>query len=429
MSDYEPVIGLEVHIQPNTKEKMFCGCKNDPFNAKAPNIYTCPVCLGLPGAMPVPNEEAIKISMFFAKAMGTKLQKDITFERKNYFYPDLPKGYQLTSAHYPLGVGGRLTFPGSAGEVIVRLREIHLEEDTAKSQHEGGKTMIDFNKSGVPLLEIVTEPDLHDVDDAVKFCKEIQLIARATKTSEASMEKGQMRLEANISVRKKGGERLPDYRVELKNINSFTFMKKALNYELRRQIDLLEKDEKLEQETRGFNEKTGKTILQRTKEEAHDYRYFPEPDIPQIKYSITTSLSELPSDIRQNLTKDGLSREFIEILIRNEKVLGKYKKLVLLKYSPAKAAGLVINISEYKNLSAKEIHEKESRKKSERLEKEKDLMPFIKKVLEENQKAVSDYKKGQENSLQFLIGQVMKATQGKADAEKSAALIKEKILP
>ena len=300
LNKYVLVLGLEIHLQLNAEMKMFCSCKNDPFHGPA-NTYVCPVCLGLPGALPVPNKDALEKARIMASILGSELQDEILFERKNYFYPDLSKGYQITTPHYPIGMGGVYTFlfaEQNSKNHVIRWREIHLEEDTAKSTHKDGKTWIDFNKSGVPLLELVTEPDFSSIDQAVAFAKEIQMFARYAGISDADMEKGQMRLEANISLGKLKTQNLklktethelalekdlPDYRVELKNINSFTFMKKALEAELKRQTEVLDRGERLIQETRGYNEDTKETVSQREKEEAHDYRYFPEPDIPPIR--------------------------------------------------------------------------------------------------------------------------------------------------
>jgi len=413
---YELVLGLEIHLQLTTERKMFCSCKNEPFNSD-PNINVCPVCLGLPGALPVLNQEAINKAQLFVAALKSKLNEKIIFERKNYFYPDIPKGYQITCPHYPIGVGGSLNID----DIEIKFREIHLEEDTAKSLHKDGKTFVDYNKSGVPLLEIVTEPDFKSVDQAVKFSKEIQLIARKLKISDADMEKGQMRLEANISVRKKEEKQLPNYRVEIKNINSFSFMKKAVEYELRRQSEALDKGDTLQQETRGFNEVKGITVVQRSKENAHDYRYFPEPDIPPLEFStselqkITTSLPDMPSVLRSKLQEDGLNLQYVEIFIQDELIYSKYLDLLNLGYIPLKAADLVINISSYKNSSANEIHQLEMKKRENKIDNSDELKQFALKVTELNPKAVEDFKAGSENSLQFLIGQIMKETNGKAD--------------
>src|SRR3989344_1933742 len=286
---YELVLGLEIHLQLNTKAKMFCSCKNEPFGSK-PNTHVCPICLGLPGAMPVPNKEAIEKAQIMAQTLGSNLREEIIFERKNYFYPDLPKAFQLTTPHYPVSESGTFKWTHLNERKEISWREIHLEEDTAKSMHKDGKTWIDFNKSGVPLLEMVTEPDFRSADQAVQFAKEMQWYARYLNVSDADMEKGQMRLEANISLQEirnpnieiRNKSNLPNYRVELKNINSFAFMKKALEAEVKRQSEALRNGEILTQETRGYNESKKTTFLQREKEEAHDYRYFPEPDIPVV---------------------------------------------------------------------------------------------------------------------------------------------------
>lgn len=424
IQEYEMVLGLEIHMQIATASKMFCSCKNDPFFSKA-NTNVCPVCLGLPGAMPVPNLEAIKTAQLFANAVGSNLQEKVVFERKNYFYPDLPKGFQLTCPHHPISKGGSLNG--------IRFREIHLEEDTAKSIHADDLTLVDYNKSGVPLLEIVTEPDFSSFDQAVEFCKEIQLIARYLKSSEADMEKGNMRLEANISIRKIGDSRLPNYRVEIKNINSFSFMKKALQHELRRQSECLNIGQALVQETRGFSETTGKTFPQRNKEEANDYRYFPEPDIPIIEIDdewiaeITTRNNLLPSTLRYQLSEVGLNDQYVLRLVGDLELYEKYLAVLDLGYSPNESANLVINISDYKEKSPKEIDELERAKMASKIVDEDTLLPIVRTVLDANPKVISDYRDGNNSALQFLIGQVMKVTNGKADA-KIVSVILQKLL-
>ena len=422
LDKYELVLGMEIHMQLDTEKKMFCTCKNDPFNSE-PNENVCPVCLGLPGAMPVANLDAIKKAQLMTHNLGLTLNNKIIFERKNYFYPDLPKGFQLTCPHNPIGSNGEFSYPSTDDIKVVRWREVHLEEDTAKSSHENNQTSIDFNKSGVPLLEMVTEPDFHSIDDAVNFCKEIQLYARYLGISEASMEKGHMRLEANISVRVKGETDLPNYRVELKNINSFGFMRKALAFELRRQAEALEAGEALHQETRGFNEKTGKTFLQRSKEDAHDYRYFPEPDIPVIEIDkswleeITTSQNETPKIRREKLKSDQLNNQYIEILVANEEQFKKYTTLLQAQIAPNKAANFIINEATYAGKTAQEIIEAEKAKQTDKISDTSEIENFVKQAIEANPKAVEDYKNGNQNSIQFLIGQVMKLSRGKADAQ------------
>ncbi len=277
---YEPVIGLEVHVELNTKSKMFCRCSADYFG-KEPNTHTCPVCLGLPGALPFINKAAIEDCMKIGLALNCTVSERSLFERKNYFYPDLAKGYQISQLVKPLCVQGEIEVEDSQGNTSkIRINRAHQEEDTGKLTHTGGETLIDFNRSGVPLVEIVTEPDFTDSSQIRDYAKKLQQIFRYLGVSNADMERGDMRLEADVSVRPVGQKELPKYRVELKNINSFRFMVAAVEYEIKRQIEALEKGERLHQETRGWDEDKKQTYLQRSKEEANDYRYFPEPDLP-----------------------------------------------------------------------------------------------------------------------------------------------------
>lgn len=436
---YEIVLGMEIHMQLGTEMKMFCSCKSDPFYSD-PNKNVCPTCLGLPGAMPQANLSAIQLAQKMAFALGGKLNNEIIFERKNYFYPDLPKAFQLTCPHYPISTSGQIDLSYHGISYPIRWREIHLEEDTAKSSHSD-MTYIDFNKSGVPLLEMVTEPDFKSIDDAVTFCKEIQLIARALGISGADMEKGQMRLEANISVRKKGETALPNYRVELKNINSFGFMKKALEHELRRQVEELEKGNELFQETRGFDENKKKTFVQRSKEEANDYRYFPEPDIPPCRFTdedlqgITTSVEsvKLPSQLRDELAKKNLKPNYIEILVNDciwsdGRKFEAYSDLVSkFEFDSVKAATLIIDSIEYRESTAQQIAESEKKKQSEKISDTSELEKIVEGVISEHQKVVDDYKGGKENALQFLVGQIMKESRGKADVKIAREILLTKI--
>lgn len=430
--NYEIILGLEIHLQLKSEFKMFSHAKNDPFFSDA-NTNVTAVCLGLPGAMPVPNKKALINAQKFALALNSELNRKVVFERKNYFYPDLPKGYQITCPHYPIGIGGELDLSYFKKGLNIRLREVHLEEDTAKSMHKEGKTWIDFNKAGVPLLEIVTEPDFRSVEDGVTYCKEVQLIARTLGISEADMEKGHMRLEANISLRKPGETNLPNYRVELKNINSFGFMKKAVEHEIERQAEALDSGEELSQETRGYNESTGKTFIQRSKEEANDYRYFPEPDIPPIEIddewmsSLQGKMPEMPADKRNKMLADGLNNQSVDVLVADFSLFDKYNELVSLGVENSKAANFVINIQEYKEKSAKEIVEAEKAKEADKVTDENSLREIAQKVISANEKAVEDYKNGNENSVQFFIGQIMKETRGKADPAIARKIIIEEL--
>ncbi|MEK7521176.1 MAG: Asp-tRNA(Asn)/Glu-tRNA(Gln) amidotransferase subunit GatB, partial [Patescibacteria group bacterium] len=313
LAKYEPIIGLEVHVELNTKSKMFCTCSTEYFGAK-PNTHTCPICLGLPGALPYANTEALVACAKIGLALGCTISEESRFERKNYFYPDLPKGFQISQYRWPLTRDGKIEVRSAKGEVrTVRINRVHMEEDTGKLIHQGDSTLIDYNRSGIPLVEIVTEPDFRDSEEIRDYAKKLQQICRYLGVSNANMERGDMRLEANVSVRRipnghperaervEGSVELPSYRVELKNINSFRFMVAAVEYEINRQIEALENGELLVQETRGWDENKKQTYPQRKKEEANDYRYFPEPDVPKLqiknyKLKIKEEMPELPGE-------------------------------------------------------------------------------------------------------------------------------------
>lgn len=271
----EAVIGLEVHLQLKTRTKIFCGCPADPFGAP-PNSQVCPVCLGLPGALPVVNEEALNLGLMLALALGARVPDRLLFHRKNYFYPDLPKNYQISQYTLPLGQGGTLPL----GERAVRIRRLHLEEDAGKSLHLEDRTLLDLNRAGTPLIELVTEPDLKTPEEARLFLQRIQALAQTLGVSEASPEEGKMRADVNVSLRRPG-EPLGT-KVEIKNLNSFKSVQRALEYEIRRQTEILRRGERVKQATMGFEEGSGKTYPMRTKEEEADYRYFPEPDLPPV---------------------------------------------------------------------------------------------------------------------------------------------------
>src|SRR3989338_6227119 len=347
MAIYEPTIGLEIHAELNTKTKMFCCSKNDA-DAVEPNVNICPVCMAHPGTLPVINREAVRHVLRVGLALGANLADYTEFDRKNYFYPDLPKGYQLSQYEYPLVAGGELNG--------VEVTRVHLEEDTASSMHEEGiGTTIDYNRAGVPLMELVTEPVIKSSKQAGDFARELQTLLRCLGASEANMEKGQMRVEANVSVAKvveetplrSGGEESPRLgtKVEIKNLNSFRAMERAIEYEIRRQTELLERGEDVTQETRGWDEGKQATFPQRVKEGSADYRYFPDPDLPSLKLSelpdlSTASLSgtmpELPWERRERYLALGIKSEDAQLYVQ-ESVLGSFFEEVIALPGGAKA--------------------------------------------------------------------------------------------
>ena len=439
MNKYEPVIGIEVHVELNTKTKMFCRCSADYFGKK-PNTHTCPVCLGLPGALPYINEEAIKKCMQIGLALNCSVNEESYFERKNYFYPDLAKGYQISQLVKPLNIGGHLEVEDGKGLTsMIRINRAHQEEDTGKLTHVGNETLIDFNRSGVPLVEIVTEPDFNDSSQVKDYAKKLQQIFRYLGVSNADMEKGDMRLEANVSVRPVGQLDLPPYRVELKNINSFRFMQAAIEYEIKRQIEALERGEKLTQETRGWNEAKKETYLQRSKEEAHDYRYFPEPDLPEIQVnrlkftvdSIRKEIPELPAQKSKRFAKEyGLNKAQTSMMIDSKEMADYFEKAVKkgigYRVQSIEIANFIINRKiDIKRVSPEEVVNNIHGKSSGVISDAEKLEKVVKEAIKESPKAVEAYKSGKEAALQVIIGAVMKKTQGKADVEKVKEILKE----
>ncbi len=435
MTKYETVIGIEVHVELNTKTKMFCRCSAEYFGAE-PNTHTCPVCLGLPGALPYINQEAIIKCMQIGLALNCSINSISYFERKNYFYPDLAKGFQTSQLVLPIAVGGYLEVEGADGEKRkIRINRAHQEEDTGKLTHLNGETLIDFNRSSVPLVEIVTEPDFNDSSQVRDYAKKLQQIMRYLGVSNADMERGDMRLEANVSVRKVGTKTLPPYRVELKNINSFRFMVAAVEYEISRQIEAQEKGEKLTQETRGWNEEKKETYLQRSKEEAHDYRYFPEPDLPELRIedsvvkALKTNLPELPAQKLTRFIKDysikeadaKVLTETIEIALFFESAV-KYGKTR--EVDPKAIANYIINQKlALIDSSPEQVVDDLRAKRANILDDEVELEKICKEVLKENPQFVKTYKSGKITIIQALIGQVMKKTSGKADAGKVTQIL------
>lgn len=426
----QTVIGLEIHIELKTKTKMFCRCPADHFGKK-PNTQVCPVCLGLPGALPVANKKAIEWTVLAGLALNCQVPLLSKFDRKNYFYPDLPKGYQISQYDMPLCKNGKL------GKV--QIRRVHLEEDTAKMIHSANQTLIDFNRSGVPLMEIVTEPDISSAQEAKEFLKKLQQNVRYLGISDCDMEKGSMRLEANISVRKPNEQKLPGYKVEVKNLNSFRFVEKAIDYEIKRQAQQIRAGKKLIQETRGWDEVKQATFSQRAKEEAQDYRYFPEPDLPPIYWqekqikTIGAKLPELTDKKLARFVKEfGLSDYQAQILVADQPKASYFEETVKLgkKHQlPIKdMANMIIN----KRVEIKKISPSQlvkiliAQKAKSKISKEK-LTQVIAQVLEINPKIAEDFKRGKKTVIEFLVGQVMKQTKGQADPNQTRRLINKEL--
>ncbi len=466
MSGYIPTIGLEIHAELKTNTKMFCSSRNDPDEAR-PNVNVCPVCMAHPGTLPVVNREAVWHVLRVGAAVGGTLADYSEFDRKNYFYPDIPKGYQISQYEFPLVKGGTLNG--------IELTRIHLEEDTATSQHEGSHSLVNFNRAGVPLMELVTEPVIHDAETAGNFARELQLLLRTLGAGEANIEKGQMRVEVNISVSR---DATLGTKTEVKNIGSFRSVKRAIEFEIKRQVDVLESGGTLIQETRGFDEGTGETFSQRKKESSHDYRYFPEPDIPKLKISLIkefskeillTSLPELPTVRRARYVKAGLMDADAEILV-SEPVYATFADTIILPIGNPAVVQLALNYlitdirgrgasqNELMNASngsfikliqmaeadllsssaAKTILDRvlQDGTDPEQLAKELGLLQIVdssaldsvvEEVIKENQKAVLEYQNGKEASLQFLIGQAMKKSKGAAKPSVLKEIIHSKI--
>jgi len=427
---YSPVIGLEIHVELSTKSKMFCQCSAEYFG-KEPNSNTCPVCLGLPGALPAPNRVALDWCIKIGKALNCTINVSTKFDRKHYSYPDLPKGYQISQYDEPVAINGSL----KVGEKTFGITRVHMEEDTGKLLHVGEDSLVDFNRSGVPLVEIVTEPDFTNSDEVKEFLQELHTIIRYLEVSDADMEKGSMRMEPNISLRVVGDQKsdvreLPNYKVEVKNINSFNFVKKAIDYELTRQAEILDQSKTPEQETRGYDEKTMKTVSQRSKEEAHDYRYFPEPDIPPFvfeqKFIDSIALPELPTAKIDRYVKELKIKEIdARILTKDFELVKYFEKVVELSdLEPQKIANLIINSKLATNVSIEEFISQATKLLSTKKTDMPTLMLAIKKVIAENSDVVTNYKAGKLSSLMFLVGQVMREMKGQAEAN----LIKDKLV-
>jgi len=464
MAEYKATIGLEIHAQLRTKTKMFSWSKNDP-DENNPNVHISPIDLGHPGTLPTVNKEAVKHVLKVGVAAGGKIADYTEFDRKNYFYPDIPKGYQISQYKYPLVTGGEI-----AG---VKLTRIHLEEDTGTSQHDKGDySLVNFNRAGTPLMELVTEPVIHSGEQAAFFAKEFQLLLQYLGVSYANMEKGEMRLEANISVSTDKGL---GTKVEIKNLNSFKSLEKAVSFEINRQTNILENGKEVEQETRGWHDQKQVTFSQRKKEGSADYRYFPDPDLPKLKISevpefdvqkIKANLPILPWQKREEYQFFKLNQDQIELLVSN-RVLGNLfdqvsvelkgidQKKILANYLTSDLVGLgngedlgKINVKslvslvemivsdEISSRGAKDLlkkmfeeggHAREVAEGNGLLQKsdKSELKKIVQKIIIQNKEVVAEYKAGKETSIQFLIGQGMKETKGRANPQVLRKIFEE----
>lgn len=480
---YKPILGLEVHVELKTNSKMFCSCRNDTMEY-IPNLNICPICLGHPGTLPVINKEAVRKVIKTGLSLNCQIAEYSRFARKNYFYPDLPKGYQISQYEEPFCQNGFLEIGGKK----IRIRRVHLEEDTGSLIHEKTHSLVDFNRAGIPLMELVTEPDLKSPKEAKEFARELQLILRYLDVSEANMERGEMRVEANISLQK--NQKLGT-KVEIKNLNSFQAVENAIDFEIKRQGNLIRAGKKVIQETRGWDDARRETVGQREKEEARDYRYFPEPDLPPLQISqelideIRAEIPELPQQRRERFKKEyNLSIREVEVFIKDrdfgnyfEKVISELEQWAkeikprldkerflslskicsnyilsdlqgLLKgaavtnedflITPENFAEFITLIYEGKISSklAKIILSEMfstgedpsniiDKKGLVQITDEAEIEKIIKDVIAKNEKAVLDYKSGKENAFQFLIGQVMARAKGKANPGVVNKIIKK----
>ncbi|MDA1079863.1 MAG: Asp-tRNA(Asn)/Glu-tRNA(Gln) amidotransferase subunit GatB [bacterium] len=436
---YQLVCGMEVHAELKTASKMFCGCKNDPFHAEQPNTYTCPVCLGLPGALPVANKRAIEWTIKLGLALGCKINLFSKFDRKHYFYPDLPKGYQISQYDLPFCYDGTI----ETEHGTVRIHRIHLEEDTGKLLHKtvAGKqlSLIDFNRSSVPLVEIVTEPDITSAAHAAAYGKQLRSIMKYLDIANCDMEQGGMRLEANVSLRPANETALPNYKTEIKNINSFRFLEQAIDFEVQRQTALLEKGERIPQETRGWNAVKQETYPQRSKEDAEDYRYFPDPDIPPIRFTteqieaLRAELPELPDAVSRRWEAEyHVSRSLAAQVLENQAAAELYETLFSrAKQQGVSAEALLKNIQSKKVPAPESVGAEKSLAAFEALQKTEsidttELTTIIHKVLAENPDISAKYFHGQKQIIGFAMGQVMRQLPQKSDpSQVRTALLRE----
>ena len=477
MTTYEAIIGMEVHIELQTESKMFCSCSADAFSA-APNTNVCPVCLGLPGALPVINRQAVAFTIMTGQALGCEIHPHNVFARKNYFYPDLPKGYQISQYELPLCTAGKLEVSANGKRKTIGITRVHLEEDTGKLTHVDGGSLVDLNRAGVPLMEIVSEPDIRTAEEAYAYVTQLRQIVRYLGVSSGDMEKGAMRCEVNLSLKPVDSD-VWGTKVEVKNLNSFRAVRNAIAYEIERQTRVLESGGQVEQVTMGWDENRGRTVVQRTKEDAHDYRYFPEPDLPPLELDpawiaeLENSLPELPAAKIERYTAEwGLAVQDAASLAENraraeyfEAVVAAGAKKVSpravanwmvgevfrlmnesgiavesIKFTPADFVRLIelVETDAINRLAAKDVLAEmwQSGEKPDAIVEKRGLKQIsdagaldaiISQVIAENGDAVAQFKAGKEKILGFLVGQVMRHSRGKANPKMAEKLLREKL--
>ncbi len=457
MSKYTPTIGIETHVQLKTKSKLFCSCDNDA-RGKDPNTTVCPVCMGFPGTLPVLNKRAVELAIRAGLALNATIAEFTKFDRKNYFYPDLPKGYQISQYDQPIVVGGYVEVLVGGEKTKVRLHRVHMEEDAAKLTHPAGAdySLLDLNRAGTPLLEMVSEPDIHSAAQARAYVQELNAIVRYADVSDADMYHGHMRFDVNVSLSASGEL---GTRAEVKNLNSFRSVEHAVIYEIERQTKILDSGKKVVQETRGWDENKGETYSMRSKEEAHDYRYFPEPDLPPLIIKadmiaeIQKSMPKLPHEVRSKLQADGIDAKTAEAVAADPvkaklyvEAKGKDTKKIANLLTATDSTLELSQLIEVHDLlvgnklsftAAKQVMAELKPGDSAESVAEKlnviqvsdsgELEKIVDSVISANQSSVDDYKAGKQQALGFLVGQVMKESKGQANPAMVNEILKKKL--